>query len=151
MTVDEVTPAIRKFTNDVLKVNVKKGAEFLDEHWPGWAGAINVRKLNLSAGTPTNGTGCVLCQLDNYLSEDGERLPKEKLSVDEFGSYNDAVGIIQYEVDGDFDGTEYGFDLSNRYYYEFPLPGLTAAKEYAILDELWEAEIEERVSNGSTV
>lgn len=146
MTVDEMTPAIRKFTNDVLKVNVKKGAEFLDEHWPGWANAINVRKLNLSAAIPLNdGTACVLCQLDNYLSEDGERLPKEKLSVDEFGSYNDAVGIIQYEVDEGFDGSEYGFDLSNRYYYKESLPGLTASKEYAILDELWEAEIEERV------
>ena len=63
MTVDEMTPAIRKFTNDVLKVNVKKGAEFLDEHWPGWAGVINVRRLNLSAATPTNGTGLSLIHI----------------------------------------------------------------------------------------
>lgn len=149
MSLEEATNEveIRKFTEEVLKKNVAKGADLLDNILPGWADVINVRRLKIKQAMPDPNTGdaCILCQLDHFISEESrKRLPGETLEVEDFGNYSEAVEIIQWEIDDDFEGDLYGFDLSNNFRYK--RPGLTADREYAILDELWKEEIEDRVS-----
>ena len=149
MTLEEATNEveIRKFTEEVLKKNVAKGAELLDTILPGWAGVINLRRLKIKQAMPDPNTGdaCILCQLDHFISEESrKRLPSETLDVEDFGNYSEAVEIIQWEIDDDFEGDRYGFDLANNFLYK--KPSLTSDREYAILDDLWKEEIEDRLN-----
>ena len=91
------------------------------------------------------GDACILCQLDHFISEESrKRLPSETLDVEDFGNYSEAVEIIKWEIDDDFEGDHYGFDLANPFrYYR---PSLTSDREYAILDDLWKEEIENRLN-----
>jgi hypothetical protein len=107
---------------DLLEPRVIAGAELLDRHRPGWADRINLERLRM--GSTCN------CILGQEFAAEGRREGESGYAV---GTYELSPAVVADSV--------YGFDVDTIEVYD---RDLTLDDAYAILDELWFAEVRAR-------